>query len=153
MQKFVRVPAQALQGSQAVDPPPHEDLKSLMAAMVEATQRNEVGALNYEWAISDDRQVCHLYERYQDSAAAMAHLKSFGANFASRFMEVVKPTRLVVYGTPSAQVKDALAVQKVLKRRCRFLLTCEKQVERVPSWTNRLGSRRPVQTRRLGQTY
>jgi len=31
-----------------------EDLKTLMAAMVEATQRNEVGALNYEWAISDD---------------------------------------------------------------------------------------------------
>jgi len=39
-----------------------------MAAMVEATQRNEVGALNYEWAISDDRQVGHLYELYQDSA-------------------------------------------------------------------------------------
>src|SRR6266403_4655874 len=31
-----------------------EDLKTLMAAMVEATQRNEVGALTYEWAISDD---------------------------------------------------------------------------------------------------
>ena len=31
-----------------------EDLKTLIAAMVEATQRNEVGALNYEWAISDD---------------------------------------------------------------------------------------------------
>jgi quinol monooxygenase YgiN len=80
-----------------------------MAAMVESTQRNEVGALNYEWAISDDRRVCHLYERYQDTAAAMTHLESFGANFAARFREVVKPTRLVVYGTPSAQVKDALA--------------------------------------------
>jgi hypothetical protein len=39
----------------------------------------------------------------------MTHLESFGANFAARFMEVVKPTRLVVYGTPSAKVKDALA--------------------------------------------
>jgi hypothetical protein len=78
-----------------------------MAEMVEATQRNEVGALNYQWAISDDRQVCHVYERYQDSAATVTHLESFGANFAVRFMEVVKPT--VVYGTPSAQVKEALA--------------------------------------------
>ena len=93
----------------AINPGRFEDLKTLMAAMVEATQRNEAGALNYEWAISDDRQVCHLYERYQDSAAAMTHLESFGANFAARFMEVVKPTRLVVYGTPSAQVKNALA--------------------------------------------
>jgi quinol monooxygenase YgiN len=86
-----------------------EDLKTLMAEQVEATQTNEVGTLNYEWAISDDRQVCHVYERFQDSAAAMTHLESFAANFAARFAEVGKPTRLVVYGTPSAQVKDSLA--------------------------------------------
>jgi len=93
----------------AINPGRFEDLQILMAAMVEATQRNEVRATNYEWAISDDRKVCHVYERYQDSAATMAHLESFGANFAARFTEVVKPTRLVVYGTPSAQVKEALA--------------------------------------------
>ena len=93
----------------AIKPGCFEDFKALTSMMVEATQKNEVGALNYEWAISDDRQVCHLYERYQDSAAATTHLESFGANFAARFMEVVKPTRLVVYGTPSAQAKDALA--------------------------------------------
>jgi quinol monooxygenase YgiN len=86
-----------------------EDLKTLMATQVEATQTNEVGTLNYEWAISDNRQVCHVYERFQDSAAAMTHLESFAANFAARFAEVGKPTRLVVYGTPSAQVKDSLA--------------------------------------------
>ena len=39
----------------------------------------------------------------------MTHLESFGANFAVRFMEVVKPARVVVYGTPSAQLKDGLA--------------------------------------------
>jgi quinol monooxygenase YgiN len=94
----------------SVDPDRFEDLKTLIADLIEATQRNEAGALNYEWAISEDRQVCHVYERYQDSAAAMTHLESFGANFAARFMQVVEPTRMVVYGTPSAQVKEALAV-------------------------------------------
>jgi quinol monooxygenase YgiN len=93
----------------AINPGRFEELKTLVAELVEATQKNEVGALNYEWAISDDRQVCHIYERYQDSAAAMTHMESFGAHFAARFMEVVKPTRFVVYGTPSAQLKDALA--------------------------------------------
>jgi|SRR6266446_211427 len=63
-----------------------EDLKTLMADMVEATQKNEVGTLNYEWAISDDHQVCHAYERYRDSAAFMTHLESFGANFAVRLI-------------------------------------------------------------------
>jgi quinol monooxygenase YgiN len=93
----------------AIKPGRFEDLKTLIADMVEATRRNEVGALNYEWAISDDQQVCHVYERYQDSAATITHLESFGANFSARVMEVVKPTRLVVYGTPNDQVKEALA--------------------------------------------
>jgi quinol monooxygenase YgiN len=91
----------------AINPGRFEDLKSLMAEMVEATRR-ESGALNYEWAISDDRQVCHLHERYQDSAAAMTHIQSFGTNFAPRFMDVLKLTRFVVYGVPSAEVKEAL---------------------------------------------
>ena len=86
-----------------------EDLQTLVAAMVEATQRNEVGALNYEWAITDDRQIC-----YQDSDAALTHLESFGANFAARFTEVVKPTRIIVYATPR--------IIGASRRRCRRLM-------------------------------
>jgi quinol monooxygenase YgiN len=92
-----------------INPGRFEELKTLVGEMIEATQKNEVGALNYEWTISDEQQVCHLYERYQDSAAAVTHMESFGAHFAARFVELVKPTRLVVYGRPSAQLKDALA--------------------------------------------
>ena len=93
----------------AINPGRFEDLKTLIADMVETTQKNEVGTLNYEWAISDDQQVCHVYERYRDSAAVLTHLESFGANFAERLMQVVTPTRLVVYGTPTAQLKNGLA--------------------------------------------
>jgi quinol monooxygenase YgiN len=95
--------------SLAVNPGRFDDLKRLVTEMVEATQRNEVGALNYEWAISEDRQVCDVYERYRDSAAAMTHVEWFGANCAERLMELVTPTRFVVYGSPNQQVKDALA--------------------------------------------
>jgi len=48
----------------AINPGRLEDLNILMAEMVESTQETEAGALNYEWAISDDQQVCHVYERY-----------------------------------------------------------------------------------------
>jgi quinol monooxygenase YgiN len=91
----------------AVNPGRFEDLKTLMAELVEAN-RNEVGMLTQEWAVSDDRQVCHLYERFQDSAAVLTHMQLFGANFAARFFEILKPTRFVIYGTPSVEVKDAL---------------------------------------------
>jgi hypothetical protein len=44
-------------------------------------------------AVSDDGQVCHIYERFQDSAAVMTHLQLFDANFATQFMEIFKSTR------------------------------------------------------------
>ena len=92
----------------AVNPGRFDDLKTLIAELVEAN-RNEAGMLTHEWAISDDRQVCHIYERFQDSAAVVTHVQSFGTNFASRFFEILKLTRLVIYGEPSVQLKDALA--------------------------------------------
>ena len=93
----------------AVGPGRFEELKTLMAELVEATRRNEVGMLDNHWAISDDRQVCHICERFQDSATVMTHLQWFGPNFGERFMKILKPTRVVIYGTPSVEVKDAFA--------------------------------------------
>jgi len=92
----------------AVNPGRFEDLKTLVAELLEAN-RKEVGFLTCEFAISDDRQVCHIYERFEDSAAIMNHLQSFGPKFSERFFGILKPTRFVIYGTPSVEVKDALA--------------------------------------------
>ena len=98
----------------AIKPGYFEELKALASTMVEVTQKNELGTLNCEWAISDDQKSCHIYERYQDSAAVMVHLKSFGDQFASRFAELGTPTRFVVYGAPNAQVKDALGAANIV---------------------------------------
>lgn len=86
-----------------------DDFKALMAEMVDATQANEPGAMNYEWFISGDGKHCHIYERYSDSAATMVHLGNFGAKFAERFLGMVSPTGLTVYGDPSAEARAALA--------------------------------------------
>jgi quinol monooxygenase YgiN len=84
-------------------------LHPLMAEMVEATRAGEPGALDYEWHLSDDGTRVHLYERYADSAAALAHLATFGARFMARFFDVLTPGRVVLYGAPSAAVREALA--------------------------------------------
>ena len=93
----------------AVRPGQLDALKALMPEMVAATQANEPGTLNYEWYLSDDETQCHIYERYEDSAAVMAHLASFGQHFAVRFLDAVEPTGFVVYGDPDAQVRAALS--------------------------------------------
>lgn len=84
-------------------------LRDLMAEMVAATSANEPGTLHYEWNMSGDGQSCHLYERYADSAAAMQHIATFGEKYAERFFQVLQPTRFVIYGSPTPDVKAALA--------------------------------------------
>ena len=85
-----------------------ENYKPLAEDLVAST-KNETGALVYECTKNADGNVCHFYERYKDSAAAVIHLGNFGANFAGRFMEVLTPLRFTVYGTPSDELKGALA--------------------------------------------
>lgn len=86
-----------------------EDLKSLMAEMIEATRNDEPGALDYEWSLSADEKTLHIFERYADAAATMVHLKNFGANFAGRFMQCLAPTGFKLYGNHDQAVRDAVA--------------------------------------------
>lgn len=86
-----------------------DKFEELMAEMVKRTRDTEPGTLSYEWQIGEDGKTVHLYERYEDSAATMIHLASFGENFAQRFLGAADPTRFVVYGNPNDEVRQALA--------------------------------------------
>ncbi len=83
--------------------------KALAQEMSAATQADEPGAAIYEWFIDGDGKTIHIYERYTDSAATMVHLGNFGAKFAERFLACVDPSRLMVYGDPSDEVRGGLA--------------------------------------------
>ena len=85
-----------------------DNFKSLTKEMIEATQSNEPGALNYEYFLEADGKAGQVYERYTDSAATMVHLGNFGEKFAERFLAVLAPVRFFVYGSPSDDVKAAL---------------------------------------------
>lgn len=92
----------------AIKPGQADAFQALMEEMVAAVRDNEPDTLAYDWTISGDRTVCHIFERYRNSAAVMAHLGWFGANVAQRFMAAVEPKRLVVYGSPDAAATKAL---------------------------------------------
>jgi len=76
--------------------------------MVEGTSA-EASTLNYEWYISDDGGTVHIYEKYADSEAMVAHVTGFLEKWAGRFMSSVDVTRFVVYGNPSAEARELLA--------------------------------------------
>ena len=52
--------------------------------------------------------VVHVYERYVDAAAAVAHLRMFQRQFGDRFVGLVDRTRFTVYGTLSAELRGIL---------------------------------------------
>lgn len=84
-----------------------DDARELMKEMVAATEE-EPGAQGYEWFLSYDGKKCHLNERYSDSEALMVHLGNFGSRFAERFLACFEPTKLSVYGKPSADARAVL---------------------------------------------
>lgn len=92
-----------------IKPGAYDALVALKEDMVAATEANESGALNYEWSVSEDKQVCHVLERFESSEAALIHMKNFGKNFATRLFEVVTPKTMRLYGHPSEEVLKALS--------------------------------------------
>ena len=82
-------------------------LCALTNEMVEST-KSEAGALIYERYISHDRQIVHVFERYVDANAAVAHLTSFGKTYGERFGKMVDRKRFTVFGTPTSELKEIL---------------------------------------------
>jgi quinol monooxygenase YgiN len=84
-----------------------DEFKGLVADIVAST-RHEPGTLAYQYAVSDDQQTVHIYERYRDSEAFVVHVEQTFAGYAERFLSLVAVRSLVVYGTPNAQARQAL---------------------------------------------
>ena len=92
----------------AVKPGQLDTFKTLMEEMVEGTSK-EPSTRNYEWYISEDSGTVHLFEKYADSDAMIAHVNGFMEKWAGRFMACLDVKRFTVYGDPSAPARDLLA--------------------------------------------
>lgn len=91
----------------AIHPGKLDAFRSVAEDLIART-RSEPTTLDYEWNLSEDETVCHIFERYASDEAVLTHVASFH-DFAQRFMEACHPTRFHVYGTPGDAVKSALA--------------------------------------------
>jgi hypothetical protein len=75
--------------------------------MVKST-KGEPGVLIYERFVSADGKVVYVYERYADSAAAVAHLVAFGKLYGERFKSMVDRRRFTVFGAPTDELRRIL---------------------------------------------
>lgn len=91
----------------AVRPGQLESFRELTSEMVEFAA-TELGILAYERFVSADGTTIHVYERYENSAAAIAHLRNFAANFADRFSAMLDRKRFTVFGAPDSELRMLL---------------------------------------------
>lgn len=91
------------------DPSNYESVAALAAEMSGHFEVNEPSTTHFEWSATRDRGRVDIHERYSNSEQALSHMAAFGQQFGSRFMSLLKPTSVVVYGSPSVDLQSALA--------------------------------------------
>jgi quinol monooxygenase YgiN len=85
-----------------------DNFRQLATRMVAAVAE-EPGTLAYEWNFHPDQKTFNIMEVYQNSDALAAHFKHVTADFLKELVQVRKTTNAIVFGSPDAQVKEALA--------------------------------------------
>jgi quinol monooxygenase YgiN len=92
----------------SVKPENLDSISSLMNEMSHDFMENECQTLNFEWSIDSTQTLLHLHERYEDSATALGHVKRFRSKYGDRFISLISPLRVVVYGHPSEPLSKEL---------------------------------------------
>ena len=90
-----------------VKPGELDNFRALTREMVEST-KHESGVLIYERFVSQDERVVYVYERYADSAAAVAHLLAFAKMYGERFVNTVDRRQFTVFGEPTDTLRGIL---------------------------------------------
>jgi len=109
-----------------------DDISALAAEMSEFFQSNEPDTTHFEWSVTDDRTRVDIHERYANSAQALTHMAAFGERFGSRFMVLLKPASVVVYGFPTPELQAALEGLSPLRTET-FAVSTAKAAALIPA--------------------
>ena len=93
----------------SIDPADLPQVRQLAAHLSHLCLHQEPDNHGYEWSVDPSGSIVHIFERYADSQAAMVHIRLFEEQFADRFRALLRPVRVVLIGSPSAELRAALA--------------------------------------------
>ena len=85
-----------------------DNFRQLVTRLVAAVAE-EPGTLVYEFSLQPDQKTYNVMEVYQNSDALAAHGKHMSAGFVQELAQDRKNTNAIVFGSPDAPVKEALA--------------------------------------------
>lgn len=85
-----------------------DEFKRLAEACMASVRAKDTGTLQYDWFFGDTGAECVVRERYRDSAAVLEHAANLG-DLLPGIVAVADPD-FEIYGTPTQELLDALAV-------------------------------------------
>jgi quinol monooxygenase YgiN len=83
------------------------EFKKLADEIIDRVEATEPNTLSYEWFLSNDESKCYVVQIYKDSEAALAHLNNI-ADLMGPFHKVAPLTGLMIFGSPSGELRQAL---------------------------------------------
>jgi len=83
------------------------EFRKLAAEIIDKVEANEPDTLSYEYFLSSDESQCYVFQTYKDSEAVLAHLRNI-ADLAGPFHKVAPLTQLIIFGSPSDELSQAL---------------------------------------------
>ena len=90
-----------------IEPEQYDACVEMLTPLVAAT-REEPGSNAYDYSISSDHTVIHIYESYRDSAAVVTLVQDTFSKFAEDFGRFLTIDAFVVYGWPDEAAKEIL---------------------------------------------
>jgi quinol monooxygenase YgiN len=88
--------------------PGQEEAFKQVVPKINAAVEQEPGTIAYRWSMRADGKTFDVVEIYRDSNAVLAHVKDLG-RFGSEFGKTQKTLKLVVYGNPDTEARQAIA--------------------------------------------
>jgi len=90
-----------------VKPGRFAEFREVVKPLVAATKA-EPGSLAYDYTVSEDEKLVHIFESYRDSESLVSHVTTVFPQFADAFNECVDITAFIVFGTPDSEAKAIL---------------------------------------------
>ncbi len=87
----------------------NQDAVKELAQRFSEKTNSEEGVIAYEWSMSADGSQLHVYERFKNSDAALAHLGNVGPDLPE-LLGLVTPTAIECYGSPNDAFKAAVGI-------------------------------------------
>lgn len=84
-----------------------DKVRQLAAKFCDQTQQ-EAGTIAYEWALSEDDSVLHIYERFANAEAALAHIANVGDDLP-HLLALISLDGIECYGAHDDAFRKAVA--------------------------------------------